>query len=188
MQPHDREANRLLEAVTRGEPNAAEQLAPLVYEELRNLARHYLTASKKHTLQPTALVHEAYLKLADSNTSDPRSHTHFRAIASVAMRQVLIDHARQSGRQKRGGELRRVTLITNIGGEAESEIDAEAIEAALQKLAVLDPRAARVVEMRFFGDMTEESIAEVLGVSDRTVRSDWRMARAWLRVELGDVE
>lgn len=185
MPTPEREASRLLEAVVRGEDKAAERLAPLVYDELRVLARHYLRASSDHTLQPTALVHEAYLKLAEPGASDPRSHTHFRAIAAVAMRQVLIDHARAGSRQKRGGDRERVTLITGIGGEDDAGVDVEEIEVALQRLSKLDPRAARVVEMRFFSDMTEEEIAEVLGVTDRTVRSDWRMARAWLRVELG---
>lgn len=184
----DREASRLLEAVCRGEERAAEQLAPLVYDELRALARHYLRASSGHTLQPTALVHEAYLKLAEPGASDPRSHTHFRAIAAVAMRQVLIDHARRGSREKRGGDRDRVTLVTTFGEERDERFDAEAIEVALAKLATLDPRAARVVEMRFFSDMTEEEIAAVIGVTDRTVRSDWRMARAWLRVELGSGE
>lgn len=182
----NREASRLLAALTRGDARAADQLAPLVYDELKNLARHYLKPATRHTLQPTALVHEAYLKLADSEAADAKSHTHFRAIAAVAMRQVLIDHARANAREKRGGDRERVTLITAFGADDERNLDAEVIEVALTKLSELDPRAARVVEMRFFGDMTEEEIAAILGVTDRTVRNDWRMARAWLRVELGD--
>lgn len=183
--PPDREANRLLEAVCAGDALAKDRLAPLVYEELRALARHYLKPSTGHTLQPTALVHEAWLKLADSSGADAKSHTHFRAIAAVAMRQVLIDHARHVGREKRGGDRERVTLITALGAKTEESLDAEAIEIALQKLTRVDPRAARVVEMRFFADMSDEEIAGILGVTDRTVRNDWRMARAWLRVELG---
>jgi RNA polymerase sigma factor (TIGR02999 family) len=182
----DREAKQLLDLVRAGDAKAADRLAPLVYEELRALARHYLKPSTGHTLQPTALVHEAWLKLADSPGADPKSHTHFRAIAAVAMRQVLIDHARHAGREKRGGDRERVTLITALGAEAEQSFDAEAIEIALQKFTCVDPRAARVVEMRFFAGLSEEEIAEILGVTDRTVRNDWRMARAWLRVELGD--
>ena len=183
--PANPETTRLLEASVRGDARAADQLAPLVYDELRRLAGHYLKPSSRHTLQPTALVHEAYLKLAESPSADPRTHTHFRAIAAVAMRQVLVDHARHAGREKRGGDRERVTLVTGLGSSSDESFDAEAVELALQKLAQVDPRAARVVEMRFFAAMTEEEIAEVLQVSDRTVRNDWRMARAWLRVELG---
>ena len=179
------EASQLLEAAARGEARAAEALAPWVYEELRRLARHYLGRSPEHTLQPTALVHEAYLKLADPRSADARSQTHFRAIAAVAMRQVLVDHARSRGREKRGGDRERVTLVSAIHPAPEASWDAEALESALSRLAVLDPRATRVVEMRFFAGMSEEEVAEALGVSDRTVRNDWRMARAWLRVELG---
>jgi RNA polymerase sigma factor (TIGR02999 family) len=179
------EASRLLDAVSRGEARAAEALMPLVYEQLRDLARRYLKPSGRNTLQPTALVHEAYLKLADSDAASPKSHSHFCAIAAVAMRQVLIDHARHGAREKRGGDRGRVTLATELGGVDDPGFDAEEIEVALTKLAALDPRAARVVEMRFFAGMTEEEIAGVMGVTDRTVRNDWRMARAWLRVELG---
>jgi RNA polymerase sigma-70 factor (ECF subfamily) len=179
------EASRLLDAVCRGEARAADRLAPFVYEELRSLARHYLKPSSGNTLQPTALVHEAYLKIAGSSGMDPKSHTHFCAIAAVAMRQVLIDHGRSVGREKRGGDRERVTLITGFGSEDDVGLEVEVIEAALQKLARVDARAARVVEMRFFADMTDREIADILNVSDRTVRSDWRMARAWLRVELG---
>ncbi len=184
MDLHDPATRELVLAAGRGDTGAAQRLAPLVYEELRRLARHYLRPSVQNTLQPTALVHEAWLKIADSDSADARSHTHFRAIASRAMRQVLVDHARERGREKHGGAHERVTFVTGIGASEEEQLDVEAVEAALGKLAELDSRAARVVEMRFFGGMTEEAIAEVLGVTDRTVRNDWRMARAWLRVEL----
>jgi len=183
-------ARELLEGVRRGDADAAGRLTPIVYEELRRLARHYLQASSSNTLQPTALVHEAYLKLADPDGAATDSRTHFCAIAAVAMRHVLIDHARGVNRLKRGGDRHRVTLSGvdvegPLGGEPEGEVDVEAIESALANLAKLDPRAARVVEMRFFAGMSEVEIAKILDVTDRTVRNDWRMARAWLRVELG---
>lgn len=185
----DDEAKQLLEGVCRGDASAAGKLTPIVYEELRRLARHYLQSSSSNTLQPTALVHEAYLKLADPNTAAADSQTHFCAIAAVAMRHVLIDHARNVNRLKRGGDRHRVTLSgVDVEGAFDDDVDVEAIEAALANLAKLDPRATRVVEMRFFAGMGEAEIAKVLGVTERTVRNDWRMARAWLRVELGGDE
>lgn len=190
---HDDDPNRLLEGVCRGDEASVGKLTPIVYEELRRLARHYLQTSKSNTLQPTALVHEAYLKLADQTSANARSQTHFCAVAAVAMRHVLIDHVRNVNRLKRGGDRHRVTLtgVEGPGTEddaAESGLDAEDIEHALTRLAELDPRATRVVELRFFGGLSEVEIAEVLGVTERTVRNDWRMARAWLRVELGEDE
>jgi RNA polymerase sigma factor (TIGR02999 family) len=179
----------LLAGVARGDDRAAEQLTPIVYQSLRELAGHYLQgAVASPTLQPTALVHEAYLKLAGAADSDWRSRSHFYAIAARAMRQVLIDHVRGRRRQKRGGGWIRVTLSDVTAEDNETLIDAEALEAALVALGKQDPRAARVVELRFFAGLPEPAVAEVLGVSERTVRSDWRMARAWLRCRLEDRE
>lgn len=180
-----------LEDAARGDERAAGRLTPMIYDELKRLAQRYLSGSTSRTLQPTALVHEAYLKLAEPGNADPRSATHFRAIAAVAMRHVLVDHARGADRLKRGGDRRRVTL-TALGDdgsaveEPQGALDAEDLETALARLAAVDARAARVVELRFFGGLTEVEIAALLGVTERTVRNDWRMARAWLRVELGD--
>lgn len=187
----DADTRRWVRDAANGDVDAAGRLTPLVYEELRRLARHYLSNARSNTLQPTALVHEAYLKLAEPGAADPRSLTHFRAIASVAMRHVLVDHARGAQRQKRGGDRDRVTLsgvdLDDGGRDAEASVlDAEELDAALARLATEDARAARVVELRFFGGLTEAEIAALLGVTERTVRNDWRMARAWLRVELGE--
>lgn len=184
MDTQDPATRELVLAAGRGDADAARRLAPLVYEELRRIAHHYMRPSPENTLQPTALVHEAWLKFADSDSANARSHTHFRAIASRAMRQVLVDHARERAMEKHGGAHGRVSFVTGIGAREEETLDVDAIDAALLKLAAVDARAARIVEMRFFGGMTEEAIAEVLGITDRTVRNDWRMARAWLRVEL----
>lgn len=141
-----------------------------------------------HTLQPTALVHEAYLRLSQQRT-EWESPSHFLAIAATAMRRVLVDHARARNTAKRGGGAPTSADSAAAGLEAwlslVDAIDVEAIDKALEKLAALDERQARVVEMRFFGGMEVAAVAAVLGVSERTVKSDWRVARAWLRRELG---
>jgi RNA polymerase sigma factor (TIGR02999 family) len=175
----------LLARVAQGDDRAAEELTPIVYDSLRDLAGRYLKqAGDSPTLQPTALVHEVYIKLANAADDDWRSRTHFHAIAARAMRQVLIDHVRGSNRQKRGGGWQRVTLSDLSAGDNGTLVDVDALEAALEELGARDPRAARVVELRFFGGLAEPAVAEVLGVSERTVRNDWRMARAWLRCRL----
>ena len=133
-----------------------------------------------HTLQPTALVHEAYLKVA--NRDEWKSATHFRAVASNAMRQVLVDHARRRGRQKRGGN--RVTLTTDIAFEFDRDVEVLALDDALNALAQLDERKARVVELRFFGGLTARETGEVLGIAQKTVEADWYFARAWLHQRL----
>jgi RNA polymerase sigma factor (TIGR02999 family) len=151
-----------------------------VYDELHRLAAHYLPQRGGNTtLQPTALLHDAYIRLVDVKTVDLHSQTHFRAIAAVAMRQALIDHVRRGKRAKRGGDWRKITL-SGVQPVAKSEgVDLLALNEALGKFAELDERAAKVVEMRFFGGLTETEVAEVLGVSERTVRNDWSMARTW---------
>lgn len=158
------------------------------YEHLRQLAAVYMArrAGAGDTLQPTALVHEAYLKLLDSDQSKFKSETHYAAVAALAMRQILIDHARGKNRAKRGGGWQRVTLSDVHNVSIGDQIDVLALDEALTRLADLDPRAARVVELRFFGGLSEVETASYLGVSERTVRNDWSMARAWLRCELGE--
>jgi len=159
-----------------------------VYRELRAIAGNiFREQAAGHTLQPTALVHEAWLKLASSEGSPAwQSRSHFLAVASKAMRQILIDHHRRRSAHKRGGEGReRITLSGLAIGAATPEIDLLALEEALEKLAELDPRTARVVELRFFGGLTVEEIAEALGVGTTTVEGEWRHARAWLTRELG---
>ncbi len=181
---------QLLKAMTAGDASAAKRLTPLVYDELRVLARRYLPpdSASERTLEPTALVHEAFLRLVDKKTTDLRSQTHFYALAAGAMRHVLIDHVRDQKRAKRGGDWHRITLSDLRAGKARTSVDLEALQEALEKLTALDERAARVVEMRFFAGLTEQVIAEYLDVSERTVRNDWTMARSWLRCELGAEE
>ncbi|MHC4137721.1 MAG: ECF-type sigma factor [Planctomycetota bacterium] len=175
----------LLTQAARGDERAAEALMPVIYDALRELAGRYLDqAGGSPTLQPTALVHEAYLKLVDVGTDDLRSRTHFQALAARVMRQALIDHARRRDRRKRGGGWQRVTLSDVTAGDPDSVVDLEALETALAQLGEQDERAARVVELRFFAGLPERAIAEFLGVTTRTVRNDWRMARAWLRCAL----
>jgi RNA polymerase sigma factor (TIGR02999 family) len=157
------------------------QFAHEVYNDLHRIAGDYLRRERRnHTLQPTALVHEAYLKLA--NRHEWKSVTHFRAVASNAMRQVLVDHARRRARQKRGGD--RVPLTTNIAFESIGDIEVLALNEALDALAQLDERKARVVELRFFGGLTAREAAEVLGIAPKTAEADWYFARAWLHERL----
>ncbi len=167
---------------------------PLLYRELRALAAQYLQRSPAGaTLQPTAIVNEAWLRLRHNNGLDWKSQSHFFAISANAMRNVLLDHARRKHADKRGGGAARVTLSAaespSESGLAESglaELDLLALSEAMDRLAALDARQARVVELRFFAGLGVREIAEQIGVSERTVKNDWRMAKAWLRVELAD--
>jgi RNA polymerase sigma factor (TIGR02999 family) len=164
---------------------AAEKLMPLVYDEFRALAaRHLRHERKNHTLQPTALVHEAYLRLIDQTRVDWQGRTHFFAVGAQAIRRILVDHARQRKRQKRGGGAARVALDEAVALAPEREEEILALDEAMEKLAKLDARQARVVEMRFFAGMNVAEVAQELGVSKRTVEGDWTMARAWLMREL----
>jgi RNA polymerase sigma factor (TIGR02999 family) len=167
---------------------AAAELLPAVYEELRRLAGGYLRLERPdHTLQATELVHEAYLRLVDGSKVDWAGRTHFLAVGAGAMRRVLIDHARRRLAQKRGSAPERVTLGDSIQrGPAPGmdPVDLLSLNDALERLAAVDERGARVVELRFFGGLSAAEIAEVLGVSRRTVQGDWAHARAWLREEL----
>lgn len=169
-------------------PTSAEELMPLVYEDLRKRAALYMRReSPGHTLQPTALVHEAYLKLADQSRVSWQGRTHFFAVGANIMRRLLIDHARRRGSDKRGGGWQRVTLTEFPSSFENSKLDPEhllSLNAALEKLAELDAREAQIVELRFFGGLNMEEVAHVLGVSKRTAEGDWAHARAWLRREL----
>jgi RNA polymerase sigma factor (TIGR02999 family) len=171
-----------------GRAARAETLFPLVYGELRRLARAYMSREPDgHTLQPTALVHEAYLKLVDQSRADWKGKTHFFAVGARVMRRLLVDHARERGAEKRGGGWRRVTLSAAFGRDPGPGLPPEGLldlHAALERLAALDEREARVVTLRCFGGLTVEQVAEVLGVSRRTVDNDWRHAQAWLKHEL----
>lgn len=172
---------RLLDELAEGRPQASDQLFPLVYEQLRGLAASYLRAERPdHTLQPTELVHEAYVKLVEPGTDQPRTRAHFQALASRVMRNLLVDHARKVGSQKRGGDLQRVPLTNLEIPEAPSSAEVLEIDGLLNRLAALDARTARVVELRFFGGLTNDAIATATGVSLTSVERDWRFARAWL--------
>ncbi len=177
-----------LSGTGRADRASAEDLLPLVYDELRQLARRYLNRERPgHTLQPTALVHEAYIKLVDQSRVDWQGRTHFFAVGAKVMRNLLIDHARAKGRMKRGGGRHKVTLAEGLTPFSNGELDVDqllAVNECLDRLAELDPRQAKVVELRFFGGLTVPEVALILGVSQRTIEGDWTHARAWLKREL----
>ena len=169
-------------------PATPEELLPLVYEDLRRRAALYMRReSPGHTLQPTALVHEAYLKLVDQSRVNWRGRTHFFAVGANVMRRLLIDHARGRGRKKRGRGWQRVTLAESLSPSKDPNLNVEellSLNNALEKLSRLDERQAKVVELRIFAGLTVDEVAHLLGVSKRTVDDDWRHARAWLKREL----
>lgn len=178
----------LLSRIAAGESPDASELSVLLYDQLRGIARAMMAAERPgHTLQATALVNEAYLRLLGTHELDQASHDQFIALASVVMRRILIDHARASGRQKRGGGRQRVPL-TLAQPQAEFGMHPDellALDDALGQLAALDERKARVVELRFFGGLDEEATARILGIARSTAANDWRFARAWLLNKLG---
>jgi RNA polymerase sigma-70 factor (ECF subfamily) len=181
------QASEILTAIVAGDDADSPRLLELVYDDLRRLAAHYLQQERVgHTLQATALVNEAYLKLIDQTRVDWRGKSHFFAVGAQAMRRVLVNHAKSKKRLKRGGQGRRVPLDEPIAVSAERDEDVLALDEALEKLAKLDPRQAKLVELRFFGGLNVEETAEVLGVSKRTVEREWTACRAWLRRELSD--
>jgi RNA polymerase sigma-70 factor, ECF subfamily len=179
------EATRLLLALDANDPSAAQQLFALVYPELHALAAgNFRDQPRDQTLQPTALVNEVFLRLIDQTRVEWMSRAHFLAVAARAMRQILIDHARGRARVKRGGGLCRVTLDQAVTPITDTDPELLNLDEALQRLATLDDLQSRIVELRFFGGMSVEEVAHVLGVSKSTVENEWRMARAWLRREL----
>lgn len=176
-----KELTELLEAWHDGEPGAGDRLLPLVYPDLRHLAARFMARERRdHTLEPTALVHEAYLRLAGGRQPRWRDRLHFFAVASRTMRRVLVDHARARRTAKRGAGALRVPLEAAEGAVRDRSDDLLALDRALDELAALDPRKGRVIELRYFGGLTVEETAAVLGVSAPTVALDGRMARAWL--------
>jgi RNA polymerase sigma factor (TIGR02999 family) len=178
------ETTRRLEAAAAGDRSAAAELMPLVYDELRGLAAAYLRHERpNHTLQPTAVVNEAFLRMVDQRKTDWKSRAHFMAVGASMIRRVLIDHARAANAAKRGGSWTRVTLDRPLAGE-QDHVEMIALDDALRKLEEIDHRQARVVELRFFGGLGTQEVAHLLEVSPRTVESDWAMAKAWLRREL----
>jgi len=180
------EVTRILSAIEHGEPEAAERLLPLVYDELRKLAAQKLAHEKPgQTLQATALVHEAYLRLVDQNQNERwDGRGHFFAAAAEAMRRILVEAARSKARRKRGGGLHRVDLAEIPAPDLEPGLDILALDEALKRLAEEDPLAARVIELRRFAGLGHEEVAAALGISVHLARQKWTYARAWLRVAL----
>jgi len=176
----------LLQAWASGDQAALDELLPLVYDDLRRQARRYMRAQPAgHTLQTTALVHEAYLRLVGQSSVEWKGRAHFFGVASKAMRSILVDHARARNAAKRGGSARAITL-DDAGGIAgpQASVDVLALDEALGRLAELDARKSRLVELRYFGGLGIDEAAAVLGVSPATVKREWTTARAWLRREL----
>jgi RNA polymerase sigma-70 factor (ECF subfamily) len=179
------DATQVLAELGRGDQAAAERLLPLVYGELRALAGSYFRQQRPdHTLQPTALVHEAFVRLIDLTGAAWKDRAHFFAVAAMAMRQILTDHARRQRAAKRGGDWERISLDQAIVPPEGGDIDIVALDDVLTRLAELDARKHRIVELRFFGGLSVEEVAGVLEVSKTTVESEWRAARAWLSLEL----
>jgi RNA polymerase sigma-70 factor, ECF subfamily len=178
-------ATELLRAWSQGDEAALDDLMPLVEQELHRLARTYMSREREgHTLQATALVNEVFLRLAKGTTPDWQDRSHFVGIAARLMRRVLIDHARTRGYQKRGGNAQQVSFDEAMPITPEMDVDVLAVDRALEALARIDARKSQVVELRFFGGLSVEETAEVLGVSSETVKRDWRFARLWLSREL----
>lgn len=175
----------LLLMVSSGDRAAVQALLPIVYEELRKRAAALMRReSPGHTLQPTALVHEAFLKLIQQERIDWRNRAHFFAVAAELMRRILIDHARSRRADKRGGAVTRVSLNEGLGLSVMRDADVLAVDEALNQLAIIDPRQAELVSLRFFGGLSVEEVAVVLNMSKRSVEAEWTVVKAWLRREL----
>ena len=178
------QVTQLLKAMRTGDERAAEQLLPLVYQELHRLARSYMRGERaEHTLQPTALINEAYLRLAQGEI-DWQNREHFIGVAARVMRRVLVDYARQHNAEIRGGGLKRVELEEWLAISPERIDEVVSLDEALSRLAEENPRQARVVELRYFGGLSVEQIAALLGIAERSVKRDWAVARVWLFREL----
>jgi len=175
----------LLQSWRDGDESAIERLVPLVYAELHRLARRYMSDEKPgHTLQTTALVNEAYLRLVNSSPGNWQGRTHFYAVCAKVMRRILVDWARSRHALKRGGDQRAVDFDEALEAATQPGTDLVALDDALKSLAAIDPRKGHVVEMRFFGGLSIKETAEILKVSEETVQRDWRLAKSWLRREL----
>jgi RNA polymerase sigma factor (TIGR02999 family) len=181
--PH--EVTRLLQAWCRGDKDALDRLMPLVFDELHSLAHRYMLHERAgHTLQTTALVNEAYLRLIDASRVEWQDRVHFFAISANLMRRILVDFARSRNHQKRRGVIQKIDWDREPSPGWQRDIDTLALDEALQALAAFDPRGAQVVELRFFGGLSVEETAEVLGVSQKTVKRDWAAAKVWLLKEM----
>ncbi len=187
MQADADNVNRLLVEWSGGDSRALEELLPLIYNELRHLAHNFLYRERRgHTLQTTALVHEAYLKLIDQKDTRWQNRAHFFAIAAQAMRRILIDSARRHTAEKRGGPQEKISLDEALNISLEPDRTLLALDEALNRLQEIDPQQSRIVELRYFGGLTIEEIAEVTKISSATVKREWTMARAWLHQQLAD--
>ena len=176
------EVTQLLRDWSEGREGARNELLDLVYEPLRAIAERHLHRERQgHTLQPTALVHELYLRFVDQRRVDWRDRTHFFAVAAQVMRRILVDYARRRNSEKRGGALSPVTLTAALEAAREENFDVIALDLALENLAAIFPQQAKLVELRFYGGLTLDETAEALGISAATVSREWTMARAWLR-------
>jgi RNA polymerase sigma-70 factor, ECF subfamily len=185
MSSSSQDITQLLQAWRQGQEAALEELLPLVHQELRRLARRHMLGERLgHTLQATALVNEAYLRLVNSQKVNWKNRAHFFAVSAQLMRRILVDAARSRGYQKRGGGAVKVTFEEELMGAAEKDHDLLALDDALKVLAEVDPRKSRVVELRSFGGLDVKETAEVLDVSPETVMRDWRLAKAWLKREM----
>jgi len=183
--PAPKEVTQLLIAWSNGDQEALEKLVPLVYDELRRIARRYMKREHAgHTLQTTALVNEAYLRLIEQKGMKWQNRAHFFAISAQLMRRILVSMARARHANKRGGEVRQVSLDEALVISEERAEELVALDEAMNELAVLDPRRSRVVELRYFGGLSVEETAEVLNISPETVMRDWKKAKAWLYTEL----
>jgi RNA polymerase sigma-70 factor, ECF subfamily len=182
--PKTQEVTQLLQSLNAGDRQAVDALVPLVYAELRKLAAHYLKGERgEHTLQPTALVHEAFLRLVEQETAW-QNRAHFFAMAANLMRRILVDYARGHSAEKRGGATEKISLEDAFVFVKEKPSEMIALDEALEELAKIDPRRSRVVELKFFGGLNHEEIAKVLGVHVNTVLRDWNLARAWLKTQM----
>jgi RNA polymerase sigma factor (TIGR02999 family) len=187
MQQRPENITELLASYGRGDKESLDQLMPIVYEELRRQAARYLRREQAgHTLQTTALIHEAYVRLVDQRNMQWQNRAHFFGIAAQMMRRILVDHARSKKRAKRGGSEVRVSLDKATVAVKGQDLDVVALDEALQRLAEIDEQQSRVVELRFFSGLSVEETAEVMGISKSTVKRDWSMAKAWLHRELSD--
>ncbi|MGA2194972.1 MAG: sigma-70 family RNA polymerase sigma factor [Bryobacteraceae bacterium] len=186
MEPSTHQVTHLLQAWGEGEQGALDELVPLVYQELHRLAQVYMSRERSgHTLQTTALVNEAYLRLVDTTQASWQNRAHFFAICANVMRRILVEWARSRQALKRGGAARPLDLLESLVASEEPGRDLVALDDALKDLSALDPRKGKVVELRFFGGLSVEETAETLKISCETVMRDWKFAKSWLRRELG---
>ena len=185
MAQNSHEVTQLLIQWSNGDKAALDKLMPLIYEELRQLARHYMNRERPgHTLQTTALVNEAYMRLVNRKGVHWQNRAHFFAIAAQLMRSILVDHARSHAYAKRGGGAHKIALDDAMAVSQQRAADVVALDDALKRLAEIDPQQSRIVEMKFFGGLTIEETAEVLGLSPATIKREWSTAKAWLYHEL----